>query len=67
MGGLFSSSANKKPQRVSSHDKAVLDLKVQRDKLTQYQKKARRYPPPPPLIHSSLTRDMYDRLPPPRL
>jgi hypothetical protein len=24
---------------VSSHDKAVLDLKVQRDKLTQYQKK----------------------------
>ena len=38
MGGLFSSSAKKAP-RVSSHDKAVLDLKVQRDKLTQYQKK----------------------------
>jgi charged multivesicular body protein 6 len=34
MGSLFS----KKKNRVTQHDKAVLDLKVQRDKLKQYQK-----------------------------
>jgi hypothetical protein len=37
MGGLF--SKKKKENKVSQHDKAVLDLKVQRDKLKQYQKK----------------------------
>jgi hypothetical protein len=37
MGALFS----KKKSRVSAHDKAVLDLKVQRDRLTQYQKRVR--------------------------
>jgi charged multivesicular body protein 6 len=36
MGG--GGSKSKKKQRVNSHDKAVLDLKVQRDKLKQYQK-----------------------------
>lgn len=36
MGG--GGSKAKKKQRVNSHDKAVLDLKVQRDKLKQYQK-----------------------------
>jgi len=36
MGGLFS---KKKRPKVNQHDKAVLDLKVQRDKLTTYQKK----------------------------
>jgi len=37
MGGLFSKKKNN--NRVNHHDKAVLDLKVQRDKLKQYQKK----------------------------
>jgi len=37
MGGLFSS--NKKKDKVTAHDRAVLDLKVQRDKLKQYKKK----------------------------
>jgi len=37
MGSLF--SKKKKENHVSQHDKAVLDLKVQRDKLKQYQKK----------------------------
>lgn len=34
MGGLFS----KKKNKVTNRDKAVLDLKVQRDKLRQYTK-----------------------------
>ncbi|XP_053966830.1 charged multivesicular body protein 6-A [Anastrepha ludens] len=37
MGSLFSKS--KKQSRVSEHDKAVLRLKQQRDKLKQYQKR----------------------------
>ena len=37
MGGIF--SKDKKESRINSHDKAVLDLKLQRDKLQQYQKK----------------------------
>ena len=37
MGGIF--SKDKKETRINSHDKAVLDLKLQRDKLQQYQKK----------------------------
>jgi len=36
MGGLFS---KKKKSRVNQHDKAVLDLKVSRDKLKDYKKK----------------------------
>jgi hypothetical protein len=36
MGGLFS---KKKKPTVNQHDRAVLDLKVQRDKLKQYQTK----------------------------
>ena len=41
MGNLFGSSkSNKKePSRVTEADKAVLQLKQQRDKLKQYQKK----------------------------
>lgn len=35
MGGLFS----KKKTKINQHDRAVLDLKVQRDKLKQYSKK----------------------------
>ncbi|XP_013399205.1 charged multivesicular body protein 6-B [Lingula anatina] len=38
MGGLFSKS-KKKESRVTEQDKAVLQLKQQRDKLKQYQKK----------------------------
>jgi charged multivesicular body protein 6 len=37
MGALFSSK--KKPSRVTEQDKAILQLKQQRDKLKQYQKK----------------------------
>ena len=39
--GIFSSKNkhDNKKQKVNQHDKAVLDLKVQRDKLKQYQKK----------------------------
>ena len=37
MGGIF--SKDKKESRINSHDKAVLDLKLQRDKLQQYQKR----------------------------
>src|SRR5689334_39710 len=37
MGSLF--SKKKQPTKISQHDKAVLDLKVQRDKLQQYSKK----------------------------
>jgi len=37
MGSLFSKKKTK--SKVNQHDKAVLDLKVQRDKLKQYQKK----------------------------
>jgi hypothetical protein len=36
MGGLFS---KRKKNRVNQHDKAVLDLKVARDKLKDYKKK----------------------------
>ena len=40
MGGLFSKKHNKKPEsRVTEQDRAVLQLKQQRDKLKQYQKK----------------------------
>jgi len=48
MGNLFgksdssgsSSPSKAKPaNRVTQHDKAVLDLKLQRDKLTRFQKK----------------------------
>lgn len=40
MGNLFGSSKPKKPaSRVTEQDKAVLQLKQQRDKLKQYQKK----------------------------
>lgn len=39
MGIFFS---KKKKDKVNQHDKAVLDLKVQRDKLKQYQKKVKR-------------------------
>ena len=41
MGGLFSkkSKTNKRGVQVSAQDRAVLDLKVQRDKLRQYQKR----------------------------
>ncbi|PRP83784.1 charged multivesicular body protein 6-B [Planoprotostelium fungivorum] len=38
MGGLFSRSKDA-PKKVTAHDRAVLDLKVQRDKLKQYKKK----------------------------
>lgn len=38
MGGVFGKSKPKK-RAVSAHDQAVLDLKVQRDKVKQYQKK----------------------------
>jgi hypothetical protein len=44
MGDLFSKKkgAKKKPaSRVSSRDRAVLELKVQRDKLRKYQDKVR--------------------------
>ncbi|KAH3862261.1 charged multivesicular body protein 6-B-like [Dreissena polymorpha] len=39
MGKLFSKSDNKKQSRVTEQDKAVLELKNQRDKLKQLQKK----------------------------
>ena len=40
MGNLFGSSKKKEqPSRVTEADKAVLQLKQQRDKLKQYQKK----------------------------
>lgn len=42
MGNLFGSSKSKsknEPSRVTEADKAVLQLKQQRDKLKQYQKK----------------------------
>lgn len=40
MGGLFSKKHDKKPEsRVTEQDRAVLQLKQQRDKLKQYQKK----------------------------
>ena len=40
MGNLFGSSKPKKPEsRITEQDKAVLQLKQQRDKLKQYQKK----------------------------
>ena len=38
MGGAFGKSKPKK-RAVSAHDQAVLDLKVQRDKVKQYQRK----------------------------
>jgi len=38
MGALFSRGA-KNNNRVDEHDRAILDLKVQRDRLKQYQKK----------------------------
>eukprot|EP01095_Lingulamoeba_sp_RSL-Kostka_P008431 TRINITY_DN2819_c0_g1_i1.p1 TRINITY_DN2819_c0_g1~~TRINITY_DN2819_c0_g1_i1.p1 ORF type:complete len:228 (-),score=94.38 TRINITY_DN2819_c0_g1_i1:1088-1771(-) len=39
MGGLFSSNNNNQQQQITAHDKAVLDLKNQRDKLNKYGKK----------------------------
>eukprot|EP01117_Protostelium_nocturnum_P004951 TRINITY_DN1793_c0_g1_i1.p1 TRINITY_DN1793_c0_g1~~TRINITY_DN1793_c0_g1_i1.p1 ORF type:complete len:205 (-),score=87.29 TRINITY_DN1793_c0_g1_i1:855-1469(-) len=39
MGALFSRNKSPPQKRVTSHDKAVLDLKSQRDRLKQYQKK----------------------------
>lgn len=41
MGHLFSKSVKKSPQpsRVTEHDKAVLELKVQRDNMKMYRKK----------------------------
>mmetsp|Transcript_17310 Transcript_17310/g.67327 ORF Transcript_17310/g.67327 Transcript_17310/m.67327 type:complete len:226 (-) Transcript_17310:63-740(-) len=39
MGGLFSSNSGGGQQRVTAHDRAVLDLKTQRDKLRAYTKK----------------------------
>lgn len=40
MGGLFTKPAPS--SRITAHDKAVLDLKSQRDKLRAYTKKVRR-------------------------
>ncbi|KAJ8318665.1 hypothetical protein KUTeg_003756 [Tegillarca granosa] len=39
MGNLFSKKEHKKESRVTEQDKAILQLKQQRDKLKQYQKK----------------------------
>lgn len=41
MGGLFSSKKKPPPSRVTEHDKAVLELKKQRDQLQIYQKKVK--------------------------
>ena len=40
MGG-GGSKGKKTKSKVSAHDRALLDMKVQRDKLKQYQRKAR--------------------------
>jgi len=39
MGQFFSKKPAPKQDRISDHDKAVLDLKLQRDKLQRFQKK----------------------------
>lgn len=39
MGNLFGKTKRTAPSRVTEHDKAVLQLKQQRDKLKQYQKR----------------------------
>ncbi|XP_031630678.1 charged multivesicular body protein 6-A [Contarinia nasturtii] len=39
MGNLFGKTKKTAPSRVTEHDKAVLQLKQQRDKLKQYQKR----------------------------
>ena len=47
MGGIFSKDKKSGTSRITAQDQAVLDLKRQRDKLQQYQKK----------IETSLERD----------
>ena len=47
MGGIFSKDKKSGASRITAQDQAVLDLKRQRDKLQQYQKK----------IETSLERD----------
>lgn len=39
MGNLFSGGKKKDKQKITPRDRAILDLKVQRDRLKQYQKK----------------------------